>query len=122
MVYENSKKFKQQKQQKAVSEILNRGHVLVKGKYKNQRSTLVVFCKKHVCQHETTFINYMRSENGLPCCANESKKEKLRGRTFQQKTIEKMSQSAKNRPKTAEISCDNKKYWRRTRQYRCWAI
>ena len=81
---------------------------------------IVVFCSKHNITHTTTFINYIRANSGMPCCANKKKSEKLTNRTFSEKTVDKMKQSAKTRLKRIDICCKNKKYWRRTLEYRVW--
>jgi hypothetical protein len=120
MSYTNCKSFKQQKLEETLSKISSHGHVLKSGDYCNQQSLLIVFCAKHNTTHKTTFINYTRSKNGMPCCSNKKKSEKLKHRVFSLATIEQMRKSATTRAKKVDISYKNKKYWRRTVNYRNW--
>jgi hypothetical protein len=45
-----------------------RSHDLVEGKYKNIRSTVILYCTHHNKTQTTTFFNYGRCKNGLRCC------------------------------------------------------
>jgi hypothetical protein len=116
MVYSNPQSVKDKTTKKTLSLIEERDHIFVKGKYENRESKLIVFCPAHNKIHETTFYNYNRSRHGLPCCGDESKSKKLKGREYSEETLAKMRIASAGRP----FRGGKPRRWRETHAYRSW--
>lgn len=102
-----------QEKQKLVEEKASRlGHKIVWSEYgevlsdkpggivRSERlAVLKIVCVSHSTESgqpaETTYHNYLRARNGLPCCGKASVSEKLLNRVFSEETKQKMSKSMK---------------------------
>lgn len=116
MVYSNPQSVKDETTKKTISLIQERDHIFVKGKFDNRASKLIVFCPEHNVIHETTFHNYNRSRHGTPCCGDEAKRTKLKGREYSDETLAKMREAASKRPERG----GKPRRWRETHAYRSW--
>ena len=53
----------------------NNHKIISHDKYGNGKARVVVFCKKHNKQFQTTFANYKKCRYGLECCGEQSVKD-----------------------------------------------
>lgn len=119
-MYSKPKKHIIKDTQETLALIEERGHMYIDGSYSNRQAPLIVYCAIHENEHATTFYNYNRSRTGCPCCGKAQVSAKLRGRTFSEQTIERMSVSASKRPYRGGKPRRLLRSWRETHTYRQW--
>lgn len=117
MIYRLPEILKLEKEIENIALVKNHGHQKLEGDYQGKNSRLVIYCPKHNVIAETTYANYKRCRTGLPCCGKQQVSDKLKGRVYNEDTIDKMRTASKNRPSRGGSDA---RYWRKTNSYIQW--
>jgi len=117
MVYRLPESAKLEKEVEIIARVKNHGHIKLEGDYQGKNSRLIIYCPKHNIIAETTYTNYKRSRTGLTCCGKQQVSCKLKGRVYNEDTIEKMRTASLNRPPRGGSEA---RYWRKTNSYIQW--